>query len=68
MNKLILTLIYFVLFTSCQQNNPTPTTSFTGFTERNVIGEAIGNIDSSDWTLDNSWSQVEKIFLVIIII
>jgi hypothetical protein len=33
---------------------------FTGITETSVTGDIIGNIDSSDWTLDYSWSQVEK--------
>tara|TARA_B100000795_G_scaffold146411_1_gene109688 strand:- start:470 stop:994 length:525 start_codon:yes stop_codon:yes gene_type:complete len=50
-----------MIFNSCQQNNSTPSSPLiTGITEIDAVGDTVGNIDSSDWTLDYSWSQVEK--------
>ena len=62
MKKLLYTfLAVSMIFSACEEEDAAPSLPiFTGITETQSTGEIVGNIDSSDWTLDYSWSQVEK--------
>ena len=53
LHRFILLLIPLAI--SCND----PSLNFSGITETNNIGEVIGHVDSSDWLLDERWSQNE---------
>jgi hypothetical protein len=58
MQKFIITIVVLIILMQCSDDESEFT--FAGITETNASGVIIGNIDSSDWGIDENWNEAEQ--------
>lgn len=59
---ILISILLLVVSFSCDKTEDADikSSSFSGITETDSQGNLIGNIDETDWTLDDEWSEKEE--------